>query len=492
MSSLRLRSTRVVALALLAVGASYGTTTASADAHPEPAALVATTWLDRLNEVRTASGVAAVTENPAWTQGITQHLTYLVNTPPGYLTGQYANAHTENPASPYYTTEGALEGGRSDLASGTTSDLAAADGWLTAPFHAIGILRPALTQVAYARLATGEAGLDVLGGLGGPAATWPVLFPGPGSTTSLNRYGGSESPDPTETCRIAKPGTTWVGLPLIALLPSAPDASIVARLTRPDGTTVASDGNGLCLVDEHHYQSTDTTYGPTGQSILAADHAVLVIPRVVLVAGTYAVSISQPARPDISWSFTSSPAGPITPVAQPPQATVTSTRCSFTRVPSGRATIRVTNPLDGAGKSAYTVATFGRSLLTGNVPDGSTSGTLGFTDLPDGQGTMSVTGSDGTSGSFVYTVAACATWKGVDADFRPPEETPPQGPIVLRNLKNAGKVRFVVRATGSGKHVFTVPGGRVATVRVPLQRDSRTVVRVLVAGHEVARHRYRL
>jgi len=55
--------------------------------------------------------------------------------------------HTENPASPYYTSDGATEGGDSDLVEGVVvGDVQTIDTWLTAPFHAIGMLRAQLSQ----------------------------------------------------------------------------------------------------------------------------------------------------------------------------------------------------------------------------------------------------------------------------------------------------------------------------------------------------------
>jgi hypothetical protein len=277
--------------------------------------------LDRINQIRTASGLSPVTANDGWVTGIDDHLTYLEQTPASYETGQYANAHTENPSSPYYTSAGATEADRSDLAFGTGSDLDAINEWLTAPFHAIGMLRPGLTQVAFARHdGSGDAGLDVIGGLSGGQATTPVLFPGNGSTIDLTTYGG-ESPSPIETCTADHPGADYSnpGLGLIALLTKVPTGDIQVTLRQPDGSTISSTNDDLCVVDENNYTSSDSVYGPTGQAILQGDHAVLIFPRQPLVTGTYAVTIVQGGQPDITWSFTSQPAGPAAPPAAPAQ-----------------------------------------------------------------------------------------------------------------------------------------------------------------------------
>ncbi len=266
-------------------------------------------WLDEINRYRQADGLAAVTEQPAWDAGLQAHLNYLANTPQSYFTGQYQSLHTENPASPYYTADGAQEAGRSDLAvGGNTSELDAIDGWLTAPFHAIGMLRPALTQVALGFDAAHQAAaLDVIGGLNfaAPPATAPVLFPGPGMTTNLSAFSGGESPNPLETCQ----WTGAAGLPLIALLTQAPAAGLGATLTGPGGAMTVANGQ-LCIVDETDWVSSDGVYGPTGANILHNDRAVLLFPRAALGSGTYSAAITQPGQAAITWSFTvAGPAG---------------------------------------------------------------------------------------------------------------------------------------------------------------------------------------
>src|SRR5579884_422554 len=260
------------------------------------------TWLTVINRYRVATGLHPVTNNPAWDLGIQHHLTYLAKTPPKYFTGRYASAHTENPASPYYTRDGAREAGFSDLdEGGAFTPLAALDSWLTAPFHAVGVLRAQLRRVAlFDDRQTGYAGLDVIQGLDYnlPAARKPILFPGPGVTTNLLTE-GPESPDPLQTCHWSS-GTT--GLPLIMLLPHAPASGLKATLTGPTGTESTTNGK-LCVVDQHTYRSTDPVYGPTGAEILRSDNAVFLIPRRPLSRGRYSVAVHQSGKPRISWSF---------------------------------------------------------------------------------------------------------------------------------------------------------------------------------------------
>lgn len=318
---MKTRICAAAAASLLVVLATSPVHARAAGADVAPAAEIATPtataspdWLTEINAYRTASGLNPVTNQPSWEQGLRNHFAYLANTPKSFLTGEYANQHTENPQSPCYTADGALEGGRSNLSFGGVgpTPVKDIDGWLTAPLHAIGMLRPNLTQVAYASdPGTGNAGLDVSGGLDSsiPARTTPVLFPGPDMTTNLTSYGG-ENPDIMESCA---PGfSASPGLPLILLLPGVPSKDLAASVSGPDGS-VQSTGNGqLCVVDEHTFRSSDTVYGPTGLQILQGDHAVFLVAKVPYAVGRSTVGVSQTGGAPFSWAFTVSPTGPVT------------------------------------------------------------------------------------------------------------------------------------------------------------------------------------
>jgi hypothetical protein len=223
------------------------------------------------------------------------------------LTGTYSSLHTENPASPYYTVAGAKEAASSNLFYGevgfTPRDFI--DGWLSAPFHAVGILRPELRLVAFAySKSSGDAGLDVINGLdyAQPLPKAPVSFPGPGAPTDLSTFRG-ESPDPLATCGWQKL-TEAVGVPLVVLLPRPPAPGLTARLDRPGGVTETDANGGLCVVDSNTFVPSDPLYGPTAIDILKGDNAVFLVPRAPLTPGTYTVSLRQPGRPEVGWQFT--------------------------------------------------------------------------------------------------------------------------------------------------------------------------------------------
>jgi hypothetical protein len=285
--------------------AGIGTATATIAGPTAPA------WLAEINRYRRAAGLGEVTDQSTWDAGILAHLSYVASTPKGQESGRYASLHTENPASRFATGAGALEASRSDLFFDSTAltPVGFIDGWLSAPFHAIGMLRGRLTQVAFAASPDGSAaGLDVIGGLddGRAAPTAPILFPGNGMTTNLTSYTGGESPDPLESCGWSSRNASY-GLPLIALLPSAPAADLQAQVVAADGSTMSTANGQLCVVDEVTYRSTDAVYGSTGRQILQDDHAVLLIARHPYAAGRYDVTINQSGRRAIEWTFTATP-----------------------------------------------------------------------------------------------------------------------------------------------------------------------------------------
>lgn len=265
------------------------------------------TWLATVNAYRAASGVPLVTENAAWTAGIQKHLDYLANTPQSFYVGDYQSAHTENPASQWYTAAGAAAAASSDLAGGSgsaLSDREAIEVWMTMPFHAIGLLRQNLTQSAFASksypsLGLWRAGVDVIRGLVdyGPP-TRPILFPGPNSTMQFGSPLGPESPSPSQSCATANPA----GLPLIAMLPVAPPIGTTATLKTPTGTTL-TEGSDLCVVTAKTYVTTDPVYGPNGLAVLQGDQAVFVIPTKPLASGHYTATIELPGSSPVQWSF---------------------------------------------------------------------------------------------------------------------------------------------------------------------------------------------
>ncbi len=275
------------------LGCPYVEVDSGAPADPLPADAG---WLQTLNYYRTSAGVGAVTEDPARTDAITKHLIYLRDTPKEYFTGEYANLHRENPASPYYTPEGA--GYSHNVLTWSQTERAAIEGWMTAPFHALNQLSPKYNTAAFDLLDGIAAALTITTPPAPPDITAPVSFPGNGAVTPLRRFTG-ESPDPRDPCPTP---SSWYGLPLIVVFPTDPPPGGTASMVLPDGSSVPP--GDLCVVSRHNYVPSDPIYGPAGYSILSNNNAVLVIPRQPLTPGTHSVRLTLPGLDPVEWSFT--------------------------------------------------------------------------------------------------------------------------------------------------------------------------------------------
>ncbi len=252
-------------------------------------------WLASLNAYRVGSGLQPVVDEPEWSAGIVDHLRYLAYTSDGLRSGSYASVHDENPLSPYYTDDGTTAARSSNLGT-AASPAEAIDHWITAPFHAIGLLRPGLRRSAFGQL-DNAVGLDVIRGVEA-APVQQVLFPGDGALVGVDSYQGREVPSPLEGCQSGG----FDGLPIMALLTDTPSEQLTASLTTPGGT-VLRDASDLCIVTEHTYRTTDQVYGTLGFNLLRDSNAVFLFPRDPLTPGSYAVSLEQPGRAGINWHF---------------------------------------------------------------------------------------------------------------------------------------------------------------------------------------------
>lgn len=289
--------TAVVAGSAVAVAGSP----ASASSPTPPPVPADAHWLTLVNYYRAMAGLGPVVENPAWSDGAYKHSCYML------LNGM---SHDEVPGRPGYTPEGRAAGQNGNVAVTSVLDAPARrpiELWLTGPFHAIGLLRHNLTHTGFGQCRNpstspykSAATLDVLRGLSStkPRPSWPILFPGNGTTTNLDRF-VAESPSPLTFCGWPSGG----GLPVIAMMPEA-FTSVSGSMTGPTGplqTCVLHKGN---------------TSG-VASSILGGDHAAVVMPRNPLQPGTYQVTVTTNVR-TVSWSFTVDPSvadGALTPVA---------------------------------------------------------------------------------------------------------------------------------------------------------------------------------
>ncbi len=265
---------------------------AAAPVHLTTAPVASSGWLATLNSWRANAGVTALTENTTWSAGDYNHALYMVKND--------LVTHYETAGTPYYTTAGDTAARHSNIqVSSTTSttDDQAIDWWMGAPFHALGMMDPRLTQTgfgSYREVKSGwqeGAALDTLSGNSFTGGQYPVYFPGNGTSEPLTTYSGNESPDPLQACSGYSVPT---GLPVFI--------QIGGNVATTAGPVHSFTGNGValahCVIDSN---------SPGVGSDLTGRGAVIVVPRQPLVAGVkYTVALTVNGTP-YTWSFTVGP-----------------------------------------------------------------------------------------------------------------------------------------------------------------------------------------
>jgi hypothetical protein len=255
-------------------------------------------WLTLVNEFRAQAGLPLVVENDYWSEGSWLHSRYMVKND--------VIQHYEDPGNPWYTVQGDHAAENCNL---MVSSSAGVDDdypilvWMQAPFHAVGLLDPALHAVgfgSYREVGGGfemGAALDVLRGLGQipESVQFPIAWPGDGAIVPL-AYHWVESPNPLTSC----PGySAPAGLPILLQLGSGG--------VTPDVTGHSVQENGIeiahCVFDETNYYHPDGWLRDLGRSVLGARDAVVIIPREPLNPGAvYRVSVTANGR-TTTWSF---------------------------------------------------------------------------------------------------------------------------------------------------------------------------------------------
>ncbi len=192
-------------------------------------------WLGTVNLFRSISRLPRVMEDPALSEGDRLHARYVVKTDQG--------GHVEDPNNRWYSPAGASAAASSNVqwsSNVATSDAQAISYWMTGPYHAVGILNPSLDVVGYGSYReagspgyTEAAALDIIRGIGAPNDAYPIMWPGPNSSTPLAAYTGGEVPDPLASCRGYSAPT---GLPLLLILDES--AKLGAHSLRRGGAAV--------------------------------------------------------------------------------------------------------------------------------------------------------------------------------------------------------------------------------------------------------------
>ena len=181
---------------------------------------------------------------------------------------------------------------------------------MSGPFHAIGVLRPNLQSVGFGKCDLTDtptwhsgATLDVLRGLTSePRPAQPVLFPGNGATTNLDRF-IAETPSPLTFCG-------WsgaAGLPIIAMMPE-PAVNPAASIVGPNGPIEACVLSAANTSNEAHQILEATT--PSSSYPASLSPPVLTTSLSARPLGTYrGASRSIPPPPMLLRSL---------PLPQPP------------------------------------------------------------------------------------------------------------------------------------------------------------------------------
>ncbi len=302
-----------------------------------PASAADPQWLARLNYYRAMVRLPPVLEDPQLSEADALHARYLVKSYAEAIRNSTigAEAHEENPASPWYTEKGMRAAQKSDVSYWQEArhppgePLAehapppgempwgspgwSIDGWVGIPFHRFSVISPYLRRSGFGRYCDGSqcaSALDTLSDLDQfpehpvPFAQ-PLEFPPSGATIAIRTL-DSEWPDPLTACPgYARPA----GFPVTLEVGANVGAKLGAyRLTRDGKSSADSPANlEACGFDASSYSNPDATAAQRGRDILRAFGAVVIIPRAPLDKGaSYTISMTVNGW-EYKWSFATAP-----------------------------------------------------------------------------------------------------------------------------------------------------------------------------------------
>ena len=259
-------------------------------------------WLRYYNQFRTQSGLPQLSENSAWSIGAAAHSVYMMN--------NQLTVHAQDPNKPGYSAAGNEAGVNGNIAvSGWegASDLWPIDYWMSAPFHAVPMLNPLLTQTGYGTFRDASnsfkmtATIDVSSQRDltlPPGLTFPITYPRDGGEIWVLSYSLPEFPNPLTACSgLQKP----VGAPIILQIG---DGSLVPSVTQTALTTSSGTRLTHCVIDETRYVNSNAYQQQQGRTILDKQDAIVLIPAQPLAVGeTYTASVTVNGE-TIEWSFT--------------------------------------------------------------------------------------------------------------------------------------------------------------------------------------------
>jgi hypothetical protein len=129
---------------------------------------------------------------------------------------------------------------------------------------------------------------------------FPIKWPDHNTTVYLTSYDGNEQPDPLSSCPGFNPPS---GLPIILQLGSdSATPNVTAHSFQQENTPLTD-----CVFDETDYGNSIADLQALGRGLLAADHAVVLIPQQPLVPGdSYTASITSNGAVT-TWTFRVAP-----------------------------------------------------------------------------------------------------------------------------------------------------------------------------------------
>jgi hypothetical protein len=273
-------------------------------------------WLALLNWYRRLCGLEPVSEDPKLSAGDQAHVRYLLaNYSEALRSGATPGGemHEERDGSPGYTPDGAQAGKQSDVdfvywhghQPAGLVNFAILD-WISGAFHRLPLLNPNLRRVGYYDFCGGGICVAAMNAIAGAEMTGlrqafprPVQFPPADAAIDLRTF-ENEWPDPLTAC----PGfAAPTGLPITLSLGSF----VPARLGRfsvesasPDGATSKLEA---CGFDAVTYVNPESYGQSAGRQVLAANGAVVVIPRRPLTRGaSYSVRMTVNGH-EYDWTF---------------------------------------------------------------------------------------------------------------------------------------------------------------------------------------------
>lgn len=254
-------------------------------------------WLDRVNFYRATAGLPPVEEDRDLSGAVSEHARYMVR--------HDEIAHTQNRRRSLSTAAGAQAAAASVLVGSsraTESDTWAVDLWMQGPFHALGLLDPALKRVGFGIHRDGggsiqtAAGLDVMRGRTSMLQpTFPIVWPANGATVPIGTT-TLEYPNPLASCyEYAAPA----GLPVIVQLGSGGVTPHVTASWFMDGNRPVRH----CIFDETNYHNKSKAEQQAARDILDSRDAIVLVPRAPLQFGrSYRVVIDTNGQ-RIDWTF---------------------------------------------------------------------------------------------------------------------------------------------------------------------------------------------